>query len=102
MSEDYRPYVGDEGTVIEVDMEEDLTSFTLLQLKVKKVLTGETDIWTCAVKAGGGDNDNILTYTIVTGDFNTSGKFVCQPYGEVPGWKGHGDSFEFTVYDLYE
>lgn len=102
MSEDYRPYVGDEGTVIEVDMEEDLTGFTKLELRVKKVLTGEIVTWDCDVKVGGGDNDNIMIYTIVTDDFNTSGKFICQPYGEMTGWKGHGDSFEFTVYNLFE
>jgi len=97
---DYRPYVDDVGTVIEVAMGEDLTAFTVLKLKVFKKHDNTTDVWTCAQKAGGG-NENILTYTIVADDFDLPGKYVCQPYGEAPGWSGHGDSFEFTVFELY-
>jgi len=101
MAVDYRPYVGDVGTIIEVDMDEDLTAYTTLKLKVKKKLSGDVEEWDCTQKAGVG-NENIMTYTIVADDFDTSGKYVCQPYGVRPTWSGHGDSFEFTVFNLYE
>jgi hypothetical protein len=97
---DYRPYVGDVGTVIEVDMGEDLSSFTTLTFKVLKKYDNTTTTWTAQQKAGGG-NENIMQYTIVADDFNVPGKYVCQPYGVTPGWSGHGDSFEFTVFELY-
>jgi len=101
MATDYKPYVGDIGTVIEIDMQEDLTSWTGLKYLVNKpTIAGgrEEKTWTAAKKGVGDDDKNILAHTIVADEFDAPGVYYIQPYGEVSGWKGKGDTVKFRVY----
>lgn len=104
MATDYYPYVGDVGTIIEIDMGEDLTSWLEADFafKVKKA-DDTTATWSAVtVKPGGGANNNILIYTIVEGDFSIDGKYFITPYGNNnAGWKGHGKTVEQRVYPVY-
>ena len=107
---DYRPYVGDEGTAIEVDMQEDLSSWTNLKFYVKKAKVGggteEEEIVVTAVKKAGDGNKQILQYIIGSGtpkiEFDASGRYHFQPYGEISGWKGKGDTISFLVYSKFK
>ena len=106
MSSDYKPYVDDIGTKVEIDMQEDLTGWTGLKFLVDKPkATGgrEEKTWTAAKKGSSGGDENILTHTIVSDDFDASGMYYIQPYGEtVGGWKGKGDTISFMVYPKFK
>ena len=106
---DYKPYVGDQATVIEVDMQEDLSSWSNLKFYVKKPKVGggmEEKIVNAAQKAGDG-NEQIMQYIIGAGsgeaivNFDVAGEYYFQPYGELGSWKGKGDTINFIVYDPY-
>lgn len=105
MSEDYKPHVGDEGTAIEVDMGEDLTTWDALKFYVKKPNSETVLLVLATVKSGGGDNNNIMQYIIGSGSgdaivkFDVQGIFKFQPWGDNDsGWTGRGDIIEFMVY----
>ena len=109
--EDYKPYVGDEGTAIEIDMQEDLTSWTDLKFHVKKpkVGGGTEEKIVIALKKGAGDNEKqIMQYIIGSGagesivNFDILGTYYFQPYGKVGSWEGKGDTIKFKVYDKFK
>lgn len=106
MTEDYKPYTGDIGTKIEIDMQEDLTGWTNLKFYVDKPKAAggrEQKTWTATKKGASGGDENILTHTVVLNDFDAAGVYKIQPYGESSGgWKGRGDTISFTVYSVYK
>lgn len=75
--EEHTPYVGDEDTLFEVDMEESMAGWTNCVFKILKP-DGTAVDW------GAETNGNKLEYTIVTDDFNKKGWYTCTPYGEAP------------------
>lgn len=94
---DGKIYVGDEGTVIEVDMGEDISTATVTKFYVYKP-GGTTATWTATIY-----NSNYLRYTIVTDDLDEAGTYYVQPYLEFPsGWKGKGETVNFKVYDSFK
>jgi hypothetical protein len=75
----HTPYVGDVGTLIQIDMGEgDLTGWANCKLYVQKSDGTETT-WTPEIP-----DDQYLKYTIVVDDFNQRGEFKITPYGEAP------------------
>jgi len=108
---DYKPYVGDEGTKIEIDMQENLTSWSNLKFYVSKPKSGggtEEKVVLAPKKGESGGDEQIMKYTIGSGlgesvvDFDAPGVYYIQPYGEVSGWKGKGDTISFMVYSKYK
>lgn len=108
---DYKPYVGDEGTVIEIDMQEDLSTWTVLKFYVSKPKSGgdtEEKVVIASKKGESGGDEQIMKYVIGSGsgenvvDFDAAGMYYFQPYGEVSGWKGKGDTISFLVYSKYK
>ena len=91
-----RVYVGDIGTIIEIDMQQDISTATSVALYVKKPDTTEVT-WTPTVY-----NNNYLRYTLVSGDVDIAGVYKIQPYVEFTDWKGMGNTVEFTVYEKYQ
>jgi hypothetical protein len=89
-------YVGDEGTEMLVDTGSDLSTATLLQLKVKQP-DGTTVSWTGSQK-----ETTKITYTIQAGEFAQAGKHYLQAYVESPTWTGLGDTVNFALVDPYE
>jgi hypothetical protein len=96
-------YVGDMGTVFEIDVGLDISSWTNLKMKVKKG-DGSEAVWDAHVKPGGGKNNYIMRYisSKVTSDFTCDGIYYITPYGESGDWKGHGRTVSFFVYLVYE
>lgn len=93
-----KPYVGDEGSIIEVDMgeTEDLTLCSTLYLFVKKP-NGNITTWGSTVVS------TTVFHTITTsGDFDISGIYKANPWGEFSGWKGRGETFEFEVFKPFK
>jgi hypothetical protein len=75
--EENTPYVGDEGTLVRVDMGENVSGWSNCVFKILKQ-DDSTANWTAT------PNGTYLEYTIVTDDFSVAGKYVCTPYGEAP------------------
>jgi len=99
------PYVGDIGTIIKINMGEDLTTWDgdKFLYKVKKG-DGSTAEWKNVTVEGGSDEGKkTLVYTTVNGDLNVNGSYFINPYGENgQGWKGHGRTVKFKGLPIYE
>jgi hypothetical protein len=84
-------YVGDIGTEIIVDTCSDISTATLVSLKVKKPDDTEVE-WVGAIY-----DTTKIRYIVLAGDFDQSGKYRVQSYVEMPGWEGRGDTTYFKV-----
>jgi len=83
-------HAGDVGTVITVDVIEDISNATVTNLIVKQP-DGSTVTW-----AGSLYGTHSIRYTSEAGDL-VAGAYKVQAYVEIPTWQGHGEEFEFTV-----
>jgi hypothetical protein len=88
-------YVGDIGTIIEIDMQENISTATELKLKVRKP-DGTQVEWTPSIYG-----TNYLRYTLQVGDLDMAGTYALQPYMTIGTWTGRGDTVSFTVYDYF-
>jgi hypothetical protein len=90
-----RPYVGDVGTIIEVDLQEDISQASSYRFKVKKP-SGEVVEWAPTIK-----NTTTLQYVTASGDLNEAGRYDLQVEITIGSWSGRCNTVSFTVYDLY-
>ena len=90
-------YVGDEGTVFEVDVGTDVSSASTTDLKVKKP-DGSTTSWTGAANSG---TNTQIDSTITANDLDQAGRYKLQSYVVTPTWTGRGETAEFVVYAAY-
>ena len=97
MSETFH-YIGDIGTVIELETGEDLTSATVTEIHIEKP-DDSTVILSGAAIAGESGNSKIQATLF---DLVLSGTYTVQAYVELPTpWKGFGKSATFRVYKKY-
>ena len=87
-------YVGDEGTVVLIDMGEDISAATVTNIYVRKS-TGDVT-WAATIY-----DSNYLRYVIQTGDLDVAGTYYLQPYLEFTDWKGRGKTVNFEVYEAF-
>ena len=87
-----KSYVGDIGTVIEVNMGDDISAADLVELHVKKP-DGSLDEWTGTIY-----NSNYIKYTIIEGDFSVAGVYTINPYLEFAAWQGSGEPVTIYIY----
>jgi len=113
-------YVGDIGTVILGDMKADISTATLVSLKVLKPGASAEVIWvgelyeetlTAYVAATDAEltdddfdgmvgSDNVtrrIKYTIISGDWSVAKTYKMQGYAELPAWQGRGETFEIVI-----
>ncbi len=93
-----KPYVGDVGTILEVNMgaTENLTLCTTLCLHVKKP-NGTLVTWGSTII------DTVTFHTIIgSGYFDVSGVYKANPWAKFPGWEGNGETFEFEVFKNFK
>ncbi len=84
-------FVGDVGTVISIDLGEDLAAVTSSKFKVVKP-DNEYAEWAPAV------NGTALEYTLQAGDIPVVGRYAIQPYLEFStGWRGHATPVTLIV-----
>jgi len=92
-----KPYVGDIGTIIRINMQEDVSAATVKKFYMMKpgatIVTELTDISV---------SGQYLSYVVKSGDFSVEGVYEIQPYLEIGGWKGRGETAQFRVYSLYD
>lgn len=84
-------YVNDVGTIIEIDMGENIAAATGLVLEVQKPDSTLVE-WTPTLYG-----TNYLRYTVITGDLNKVGKYFINPKLTIATWTGRGDTVSFTV-----
>jgi hypothetical protein len=102
---DGKRHVFDVGTIIEIDMDEDLSTVTGQEFHVQKP-DGTEVIWpaTISPESVAPFALELLTYEIQSGDLDMPGRWIVQPYLQFIGsllWQGHGDSVSFEVYPDY-
>ena len=92
MSEDNRIYVDDEGVEITININTDISTATVHQMKVYK--NGEEVIWDSEIY-----EDQYLRYVTETDDLDWVGTYYVQGYFEFPGgFKGLARTVNFTVH----
>lgn len=94
-------YVGTIGTVLSIDMAQDVSAATEVVLNVRKP-DGTEDQWVAEVDEG--DNDKIV-YTTVEGDLDQAGEYLIQPYLTFAAWEGPYATVRIDVvppFDLIE
>ena len=87
-------FVEDIGTVVLVDMVDDISAATVYHIKVKKPGGGQSVQWTATI-----DGTTKLKHITAAGDFSAAGEYQVQGYVKLPDWEGHGDIDTFTVKD---
>ena len=85
-------YTGDHGTVILVDVKEDIRTATSLILKIKKPNANTTVDW-----VGTRSGITKIKYIVKAKDWNVSGTYKIQAYVVMPGWVGRGDITTFVI-----
>ena len=101
MTTEYKPYVGDVGTIIEIDMQETITGATAITFEVRKPKSGggyEDVQWTGVTVEG----TTKLKYTVGANNFDVAGIYIIQPKLTLSGWTGRGDPVQFTVYEHFK
>lgn len=90
-------YVGDFGTIVELDCGEDISDATLHNIVVKK--PDDTLVeWVGTIAGVGTDK---ISYTTVTGDFNQQGRYKFQAKIESPSWTGRGETVERDIFAIF-
>lgn len=88
-------YVGDIGTVIELDTGIALSGASPLRIKYEKPDGTTRGYWGATVT-----DTTKAKYTTVADDLDVSGVWVFQVYaGGLSGWTGHGEEYKRTIYD---
>lgn len=91
-----KSYVGDVGTILEVDCGVDISSATTHNLMVQKPdLTLDELVGTIY-------NSNYIRYTTVDGDWDQAGIYRIQSKIVISGWEGLGETAKLRIYDPYE
>jgi len=86
-------YKDDVGTVIEINMQEDISDATTSNILVYKG-EGSEATWTATVY-----NSNYLRYTITSDDLDESGIYYLQPSLVIGSWSGKGEVCSFEVFE---
>lgn len=96
-----RAYVGDIGTIIEVNTFIDLTDAVTLELKIKKP-SGAEMVKTAVIPDGMTAADGKISYTTEAGDFDVAGVYYLQPHIEGASTDHLGNTSSFEVFAPYD
>jgi hypothetical protein len=89
-------YIGNVGTIIDIDMGEDVSQATNLSLSVQKP-SGQTVTWIPQIQ-----DTNYLRYVLQAGDVDLAGTYRIQPKLTLGTWMGYGIVVQLRVYELFE
>lgn len=90
-------FVGDVGTLVEIDMQDGMTGATDISFQVRKP-NGNDAVWTPITV----NNITFLRYTAVVGDWDQEGNFIIQPRLTLGGWTGLGNPVTVEVFRKFE
>ncbi len=88
----YEVYVGDVGTEVSLNCGVDISTATVRKILVQKPNTTAVVEWSAMA-----DGANSIRYLTTTGDLDVAGTYHLQPYVELPGWSGKGETVELFV-----
>ena len=88
-------YVGDLGTYIDIDCNEDISGATVHKIIVRKP-NGVIAEWSGEIVG-----TDILRHTTILGDLDVPGIYRAQPYLTIDAWTGRGATANFTVYSRF-
>lgn len=91
-----KSYVGDIGTILEVDCGVDISASTTHNLMVQK-----PDLTTVEL-VGVIHNVNFIRYTTIDGDLDQAGVYRIQSKIVISAWEGLGETAKLRIYDPYE
>lgn len=89
-------YINDIGTVIEIDMGENISTATGLVLEVQKPDLTRVE-WTPIIYG-----TNYLRYSVVAGDLDKVGKYLINPKLTLSTWIGRGNTISFEVLSRFK
>ena len=85
------PFLGDVGTLISIDVQQDISTATEVSIKFKKP-NGTTGSWPAYLEGLGA-----VQYITVQGDLDQVGTWYLQAYVNMPTWRGHSSILSMTV-----
>lgn len=88
----YEVYVGDVGTEVSLNCGVDISTATVRKILVQKPNTTAVVEWSAMA-----DGANSIRYLTTTSDLDVAGTYLLQPYVELPGWSGKGETVELFV-----
>lgn len=91
-----KSYVGDIGTILEVDCGVDISSATTHNLMMQKPDLASVEL------TGTVHNTNFIRYTTIDGDLDQAGVYRIQSKVVISGWDGLGETAKLRVYGQYE
>jgi len=89
-------YIGEIGTEIIVDMQCDISMASGCLFYVKKP-NGSVVTWDAQIYG-----THSLRHIVQSGELDQAGRYLLQPYIEVSGWKGFGNTCNFEVSRRFE
>ena len=88
-------YVGDIGTIIELDSGVALAGASPLQIKYEKPDGTTRGAWTASIY-----DTTKAKYATLANDLDQAGVWTFQIYAEgLTGWSGHGEEYYRTIHD---
>ena len=78
-------FVGDTGTKITMDCEDDVSPSSVRKILVRKP-SGLKIEWSATL-----EGTNFIQYTTLAGDLDEVGRWLLQAYVEMPAWSGSGE-----------
>jgi len=95
MTTDKKVYIGDVGTVIDVDCGESISGATSCALSVLKP-NGARVEWSATIHG-----TSVLRHIVVAGDLDVAGTYRLQPMLTLGTWAGRGNTVSFDVWSLF-
>lgn len=91
----HKMFVGDTGTKIILDVTQNISDATVLQIKYKKP-NGQIGTWAASL-----ESRTKLAYVTNSTDIDVSGDWIIQAYVSTPSWTGLGESIYLKVLDPF-
>lgn len=88
-------YVSDVGTVLTLDVGEDISDATALRIQAQKP-GGTTDSWVASASG-----TSALTYTLASGDIDETGVWRLQAKVTTPDGVWYGETLSLRIFPLF-
>lgn len=98
-------YVGDIGTIIDVNTCTLVSGATIARLIVQKPDSISFDWDGTSIDITNivsGNLETHIQYTVTAGDFDQVGQYMVVAYIVTPTWSGHGTMASFAVHNVFE
>lgn len=97
---DIKHYMGETGLLVVLNMNEDVSTANLAEIRVKK--PDLTEVTWSAVPYSVAGVPNYILHTTEVSDLDQSGVYELQAYVRMPDWAGIGETAKWVVYHRYE